>query len=186
MSARGRDGIDVDLDWAERDLRALDKLTGEVAVGSLFEDERPPRGLAGLADWRSYGRLSSECLGGFLSGRAGETFLTPGRPRLAFDKVVIMGLGPRAAFDDAAFVAAVERVLATLAGLRVRRAVIDLPGRHANAVTAERALEVLDRVLRTGKPGALDAVTLLDDRDTQRLIEALRVRPGRRAPSAPR
>ena len=171
----------VELAWVERDLRAVDRLTGDAAVGSIFDDERPPRGLAGLIDWRMSGRVSTLCQRSFVSGKAGELFLTPGRPRLPFEKVLIVGLGPRARFEASTYRLVLDRVLRALADLQVRRATIDLPGRHAGAIEPTVAFETLRALLAEGVFD-FEAITLLDDGEAQGIYAAAvarNVRPRR-------
>lgn len=176
--------MSVDLGWAERDLRALDRLSGEVLLCSLFEDDRPPRGVAGLLDFRLGARLSRMCVDGFLTGRAGELLLVPGRPKLPFDKIVVAGLGPADAFDDAAFERSVDHALRALARLQVRRATLEIPGRQRGAIDPTRAMTVLTSLLgpRGDEPAVLDAeaVTVVDDAAAHRAFadvsRAFRVR----------
>jgi len=159
----------LEISWVERDLRAVDRLTGDALVGSMFDDERPPRGLAGLVDWRSGGKLSTLCLKAFIDGKMGEIFLTPGRRRLPFDKVLIVGLGPRAQFDANVYRTCLERVLRALADLQVRRATLDLPGRHVGAIEPAPAFETFRALLAAGTFD-FEALTLLDDGDAQRVF----------------
>src|SRR5580692_8427937 len=109
------------------DLRRLDDSAAELCACTVWSDERPARGFAGLLDWRLAGRLSALLASGFFRGDEGETLLVPGKPHLPYEKVLVAGLGPRAAFDLEAYGRAVDRLAATLAGLRVRRAVVELP-----------------------------------------------------------
>lgn len=176
----------VEIEWLERELRALDRASGDVIVGSLFEDERPPRGLAALVDWRMSGRLSARCLNEFLTGARGERFLMPGRPRLPFEKVLLFGLGARVEFDEARFSEALTAIFDALAGLHARRVAIELPGRHEGKVAPQRALEILLQLLETRTPSSLELLAIVDDREAQRAVEAIRSRPGRRSLAARR
>lgn len=124
-------------------LRRLDLAATEVLVGSLTENERPVRGLAGLLDWRLKGRISSLLVDGFATGRLGEVLLIPGKPRLPFDKVILFGLGHSSAFGDRTFRVVVEHILSTLEGLKARSAVVELPGRHCEAIRPDEAASVL-------------------------------------------
>ncbi|MGZ3424037.1 MAG: M17 family peptidase N-terminal domain-containing protein [Polyangiales bacterium] len=171
-----------ELAWVERDLRALDSQegrSGELCVGTLFVDERPPRGVLSLCDFRLAGKLSHLCLSGFVTGTAGEKVLLPLRAKFPYEKLLIVGLGPRAGFDEAGFRVAMGWILDALDGLKIRRVAMDLPGRHAGAIEAARAIELFDEAI-TSRPGLLDGVAIVDDRDAQRAVEAWRVRPGRR------
>jgi hypothetical protein len=158
----------IDLRFVARDLRRLDETSAEVVACGVFRDERPLGGLAGLLDWRLAGRLSRLAKQAFLTGEVGEVFACPVRPRLPFDKVIVVGLGPRAAFGDATFRQATERILTTLEGLSVKKAVIELPGRAANAIEAERAAEIALELLEADER---DAITLVEDVEAQRRME---------------
>jgi hypothetical protein len=164
--------VGIELSWAERDLRSLDRLAGEIVVCSMFEGERPPRGISGLLDWRLGGLLSRLCLDGFLTGARGELLLVPGRPRVAFDKIVIVGLGARDAFDAARYEETTAKVLRVLDDLGVRRVTIDLPGRHARALDAATSLQTLARLVgisgNAPPPRDLEAITVVDDGEGQR------------------
>ena len=133
----------MELRFVRPELAELDRVGMEVLVAATFRDERPPRGVAGLYDWRSAGRLSRWMLDGFVTGDLGEVWMTPARPRLPFDKLILFGAGNVDEFDDSIFCALVERMLATMQGLRARAVVAQLPGRHLNVVSAERAADVL-------------------------------------------
>jgi len=130
----------VELYFLPPELRRLDDASAELCACSLWEDERPMRGLAALVDWRMGGRLSALIKSGFLSGRHGEALLVPGKPHVPFEKVLVAGLGRRADFDDDAFRGSVTRIASALEGLRVRRAVVELPGRGAGEIDPERAI----------------------------------------------
>lgn len=133
----------MELRFVAPELSALDAAGMEVLITSLFVDERPPRGVAGLLDWRTAGRLSKLMLGGFASGELGEVLMTPARPGLPFDKVLFFGAGRIGELDDAVFSALVERLLQTVEGLRARAVMAELPGRHAGIIAPERAVDIL-------------------------------------------
>jgi hypothetical protein len=132
-----------DVHFVTRDLRAIDASPAEVIACTTFCDERPLRGVAGLLDWRLAGRLSTLAKSGFLVGKLGEVLLVPGRPQLPFEKVVVLGLGDRAAFDDAVVARTLERLASTLDGLKVKRALVELPGRASGVLEAKHAAELL-------------------------------------------
>jgi hypothetical protein len=168
---------DIEIGWIERDLRALDVASGEILVGAIHDDERPPGGVAAILDWRMCGRIAEQCTSKFLSGARGERFLIPGRPRINFDKVLFIGMGPRAATTEDSVRDALVTMIDALGGLLARRAAIDLPGRRV--VPAQRALELLNEVL-DARPSSLETVSVIDDREMHRAIEAYRARPRRK------
>jgi hypothetical protein len=137
-------------------------------VCGVWRDERPLSGLAGLLDWRLAGRLSRLAKQGFLVGDVGEVLVIPSRPRLPFDKLLACGLGPRSSFDDETFRAVLARILDAVAGLSVKKALIELPGRGDAAMAPERAAEILLDLLGDG---ARDALGFVEEADGQRRIE---------------
>jgi hypothetical protein len=149
------------------ELERLDRVSAEVIVCASWQDERPSPGLAGLLDWRLAGKLSRLQKETFASGALGEVLWLQGRPRLPFDKVLVLGMGPRAGFGPEAFKVALERLTATLEGLRVRRAVVELPGRGDDAIAPELAAEL---VLACVGRAAHDAWWLVEGPDAEARI----------------
>lgn len=143
------------------DLRRLDQLRCDVLALSFFDEERPLRGAAGLVDWRLCGRLSRLLAAGRLDGRAGEVTLLPPRPRLPFDKLLLLGLGPRADFDEARYADALRRTFASLSSMKTHSVALALPGRATDTITPERAITCL-----------LDLAPAAQDQDELVLIES--------------
>jgi hypothetical protein len=177
-----------ELAWVERDLRALDRWearqreegrSGELCVGFVFASDLPPQGVLSLCDFRLAGKLSHLCLSGFITGAAGEKVLMPLRSKFPYEKLLVVGLGPREGFDEQNYRVAVGWILDALEGLHARRVAIDLPGRYAGAIEASRALELFDEAV-AARPSVIDSAVIVDDRDAQRAVEAFKVRPGRR------
>ncbi|MCU0691143.1 MAG: leucyl aminopeptidase [Polyangiaceae bacterium] len=150
----------MELRFVAPQLRQLDGVGSEVLACCVFSDERPLRGLAGLIDWRMAGRLSQWVEAGELRGERGEVVLIPGKPRIAFEKLILLGLGPRDAFDERACRGSVETILNILSGLRVRMAVVERPGRHLDDLDALRAVDAV-----------LDACEGHQDQDILTLVE---------------
>ena len=172
----------MDLRFTLPSLRKLDLSGTEVLVAGLAADERPPQGVAGLVDWRLAGRISRVLKSGFVSGALGEVLLVPGKPKLPFDKVLLFGTGPSADYGESRFRAVLEKILKTLEGLRARTAVVELPGRHRDALTAERAADILLEI--AGARPEHDVWTLVEPAEAQKVItqhmiqERRRVRQG--------
>lgn len=158
----------LDLRFVASDLRRLDEISAEVVACGVFRDERPFRGMAGLLDWRLAGRLSRLARQGFLVGEVGELLAVPVRSRLSFDKLLIFGLGPRDAFGDRSYQQVLDRAVDALRGLHVKRAVLELPGRGTEAISAEHAAEVLFEVLSAEER---DIITLVEDPSGREGIE---------------
>jgi hypothetical protein len=172
--------------FVERDLRALDAISAEVLVATLHVDDRPIQGVGALWDFRAAGRLSRVLRAGFVRGEVFEQAMIPAGSALPVDKLIVVGLGPRASFDDAIARAVTGRILATLAGLAVRRAIVELPGRGSAMITAPRAVEILAAALDEAERGRLESLAIVDEREAARAIDDLRLTPGRRSPAARR
>jgi hypothetical protein len=158
----------VDLRFVSPNLRSLDASGIELVACPIWQDQRPMRGAAGLLDWRLAGALSRLAQRGFLAGELGEVLFVPGRPRLCFEKVLVFGLGPRSGFGESTFRSVILHLLQALAGLRVRRAVVELPGRVDGALEAERACELLLEC--AGDSADHDAWWLIEPPEAQRRI----------------
>ncbi len=99
----------------------------DLGVFAFFEDERPLRGLAALVDWRTAGAVSALLRRGFCTGRAHELVLLPGRHDLPTERIVLLGLGPRAALDLAAARRAALDMVAMALRLRPAAVLFALP-----------------------------------------------------------
>jgi hypothetical protein len=144
-----------------RDLKKLDETPAELLACCAWKGEQPMRGLAGLLDWRLSGKLSKLARERYLLGERGEVLFVPVRPRLPFEKLLVFGLGERAQWNEAAFREVVAHMTDALEGLQVRRAVVELPGRAAAGVSAEKALEIV--AASAEQPAAHDAWWIVED-----------------------
>jgi hypothetical protein len=79
--------------------RPLERTPADVAVVGFFTDERPLRGGAARADWRLCGGLSRRIESGDLSGKSGEALLIGTGRALRAPRLLLLGLGDRAAYD---------------------------------------------------------------------------------------
>jgi hypothetical protein len=149
--------------------RHLDEASAEVCACTIWTDERPMRGLAGMLDWRLGGKLSALLKSGFLLGELGEALLVPGKPNLPFEKVLVVGLGARSGFGDGTFRLAVQQMARALEGMRVRRAVVELPGRATGAIDPEQAIAVALECV--GASPEHDAWWLVDDPAVEKAME---------------
>ena len=171
----------MELRFVARELHRLDDTPAEVIACAMWSDERPMRGLAGLLDWRLAGRVSRLAREAFADGSVGEIVCLQGRPRLPYEKVIVVGAGERAKFDEDVFRVAVAALLRTLEGLRVQRAVVELPGRATDQIAPERAAEiVLDAVRDSDAHDAHDAWWLVEPPAAQAKIAARAIEERRR------
>jgi hypothetical protein len=158
----------IDLRFVARDLRRLDETSAEVIACGIYRDARPMTGLAGLMDWRLSGRLSKLAKQGFLLGEVGEVLALPVRPRLPFDKLLVAGLGPRTSFGDATFKKVAARMIDAIAGLHAKKAILELPGRGDEAISAERAADILLDLIGDDER---DVLTFVEEPKDQQRIE---------------
>jgi len=168
----------LDLRFSTPELRKLDLLGTEIIVSSIASDERPPHGVTGLLDFRLAGRISRLIQAGFLTGKVGEVLLVPGKPKLPFDKILLFGIGKRADFNDPVYRTVLNKILRTLEGLRARTAVVELPGRHFDAISPERAADIL--LESTGGQKEHDVWTLIEPAEAQRAITQHMIQERRR------
>ena len=170
----------MELRFTLPELTHLDAAGGDLLMATLFRDERPPRGVAGLVDWRAAGHVSQLIRRDFFSGRLGEALLLPGRPGLPFDKIVLFGGGDPEQLDDGTFEALTRKILRTAQDLAARRVVAELPGRARELLPPERAADML---LESAEDNpAHDVWTLVEPASahpaiTQRVLERRRRRP---------
>lgn len=121
------------------ELSRWDEAEDDALVLTFFADERPLRGAAGLADWRLCGRLSRLLKANRIEGGEGEALMLPPGRRLAFPRVVLLGLGASARFDEDAYRAHARRVRDVLARAGVSRYALQPPGRATGLIAARRA-----------------------------------------------
>ena len=161
-------------------LSQLDNLESEVLACSVWEDERPCDGVAGLCDWRLAGKVSHLQRSGYLAGKQGEVMLMPGRPRLSFDKILLFGAGPKEGFDEARYRQVMQHMLRTIGRLDSRIAVVQLPGRQCDLIAAERAADMLLEVAGRDAGRRHDIWTLVEGTEARRRIEQHMIEERRR------
>jgi hypothetical protein len=131
-----------------------DRMRVELGIVPVFLDERPLLGLAGLLDWRGSGRLSAILRSGFFSGAASEQLLTLGEPRWPLDRLVLVGLGLRAEFDEAAARRFASRCIEIATGLAAEAVLIALPTGSIDRGLVELAFDSLLGAIERSSPRA--------------------------------
>jgi hypothetical protein len=137
---------------------------GDALVVPVWSDVRPLRGAAGLLDWRLCGRLSQMIRDGKLTGSTGEKLLLV-TARIPWQRVLAVGVGESAAFDEKAFRLAVDCGLDTLRRLGARSMAIAFPGRDIDAIRADRALRSFSEALARSESDSgpwLERLTVID------------------------
>jgi hypothetical protein len=170
----------MDVHFSLHDLPTLDQLKTEALCLPFFSDERPLRGAPGLIDWRLCGRISEHLVSGRMRGELGEAVLMPARPRLMAERLVWLGVGPRAEFGDRVFRTFVRDLMRRLVDKRVRSVAVVFPGRVQGTMDAARAMEwFLDEAEPLSRH--IDEVVVLDTQDAHRAMQPLVDRARRRA-----
>jgi len=173
----------VDVHFTLPELGEIERLKCDVIGVPFFREERPPRGVLGLLDWRLCGLVTRMMQRGHITGDPLETVLIPVRQRLPVDKLVLFGAGVRADLSAEFVTRVMSHMLATLTRLGARSSAVVLPGRSAVAsyelVDPALAIETL---LSTGAnyPDH-DHVWVLESLDAQRLMKPVVDRERRRA-----
>ena len=135
----------------------VDQIETRCAVLTFFNDERPLKGMVGLADWRLCGSLSRLIMENSIDGHFGEVVMFPVRnKKLKTERVVILGLGPKAQYNFETFSVSIRKILDTLFKLQINDFTLELPGLCGTdldiAMAAHRFCEAL-------------AIRYRDDRD---------------------
>ncbi len=167
----------MEISFAAPDLRRLDELNVDSVVVPLATDDRPPRGVCGLLDWRLRGDISNLIARGAITGELGEVTLIATEGRLPMERAFVLGMGPRSRLNGERAEALLQQALPNLLRAGVRSLAVALPGRARRHLPAEeaglawlRAVEQAfgERELRRG--GAIGNVVLLDDVEAQRTM----------------
>ncbi|HPH65715.1 MAG TPA: M17 family peptidase N-terminal domain-containing protein, partial [Kofleriaceae bacterium] len=110
---------------------------------TVFDDERPLRGVAGLVDWRLCGRLSRLLVSKKASGGVGESMMLPASRRLPMSRIFWFGLGPSKGYSEERM----RRDLAWMGDVLTKASVgecaMQLPGRSLGLIGARRAIELV-------------------------------------------
>jgi len=158
----------------------LPHVEADVLVAPFFADERPLRGPAAWADWRLCGLLDEALAAGRLPSALGEATLAPSGGRLAARRVLMIGLGARAALGFAELRAAATRAAERLAELRAGDVAFAVPGQALTGIVPELAAELVveafaEALART--PRALRLRLVLGEGDAGPALHALRALP---------
>lgn len=125
------------------DLARWDETKRDTLVLSVFRDERPLRGAAGLADWRMCGRLSRLVKANKISAEANETMMLPPGRRLAFSRILWFGLGESKGYSDDRFRKDLARIVEVVAKANITDWALQPPGRASGLIGARRAIEIM-------------------------------------------
>jgi hypothetical protein len=150
----------MDVRFIPPEIRSLELLTQELLLLPLFVEDRPPGGALELVDYRLAGAVSKLMMEGRIGASLGSAYALGGRPKLGFERVVIVGAGSIATFNRAAAEQTVRRMLEAASELKARRATVELPGRARDLSSPEERIETLLEVARSFGP--FDTWTLIE------------------------
>lgn len=154
------------------DLHIMDHVAADTCVVSLFEGERPPRGVSGLIDWRLCGRLSYMIVQGQLSGRFREAVLFPSYSRLPATRVCAYGLGRLSEFSPARAREACWFIADSLHKMRATSFITALPGSPLAPVPLRTRMELfveeMIRVFGADDAGGGVEVYIVEPQETHR------------------
>ncbi len=130
---------------------SIERARADLAAVWIFCDERPLQGNSGRVDWRLCGRLSALVTGQRLHGEPGEAALVATFGGLSVPWLLVVGAGPREAFDARRFEEVVCDAVGRAAALQARTLALSLPGDRVGQAAQERRA----RALLTGAAAGL-------------------------------
>ncbi len=163
----------------ELDPGPVDRTPADVAVVLLFASERPLRGSTGRADWRLCGRLSQLLASGKLAGAPGEAALISSTGGLRAPLLLVLGAGPRAAFDAPRLETLTKDGVCRALGLGARSIAFPFPDGVLGDLALEHHAEALLGAAAAGvasRSGATELVlrVVVPRNEARRTAEALR------------
>jgi hypothetical protein len=142
----------LDIRFVQSEIRFLELLSQELLLLPLFVEDRPPQGALGLVDFRMAGQISALIERGSVQGELCAAYALPGRPKLGFERIVLVGAGRVADFHVATAERVIDRMLDAADELKTARATIELPGRARDLLSAEAVMQIwLDKVRARGQ-----------------------------------
>lgn len=104
------------------------EIDADILALTLFEDERPLRGHAGMVDWRMNGELSRMIVNGYVSGREGEPLLISTDSRIPSPRILLFGIGDSKLFEPKRFQGLLTAFVRTISKLNLSRLAVTIPG----------------------------------------------------------
>ena len=120
-----------------------DRQSHKCLVLGYFSDEKPPRGLCGLMDWRLNGMISWEIKQGHINGEFKEKVAIPYPKRIDSELLFLFGLGNLTDLSyDRIYTAAYE-IAGAINAMKLREFTFDLPGEGRSELTTAGILEAM-------------------------------------------
>jgi hypothetical protein len=150
----------IPLRSAPLELLTLDRVRDDALVAAIFSDDRPPRGLAGLIDWRTDGSISRMAAKGRITGDNGECVLFAAKDRTACGFILFYGLGRRTDICAERVKSAAAEVGSKLRKAGVRRFAFSIPPYEGGGLSWTEALSVW---LIEAAEGGWEGMTVIGD-----------------------
>lgn len=163
--------------WASTVKVLAEKVTrvrSELLVLGFFQDVRPLNGWAAEIDWIQNGILSRLILAGKIRGVLGEATLLAPQGKMQAQKVLIMGLGEAAQFNDRNRLTVYSRVHDILSHLQIRDCAVELFGPSRSTPEGTKSVEAILRGAKgvSGPPPGL-SIMVHDFERAQRIQQYL-------------
>jgi hypothetical protein len=113
-----------------------------LALG-IFSDERPPRGICGLIDWRLNGFISREIKQKRISGDFMEKVVIPFPGRIGSEILLLFGLGPLGEFSYDRVYTSAFHIMAAVDGLLIKNFAFDLAGENRGLLETAGIVEAM-------------------------------------------
>ena len=120
-----------------------DRQKHKCLVLGFFSDEKPPRGICGLMDWRLNGMISREIKQGHISGEFREKVAIPYPERVGAELLFLFGLGNLADLSSERVRAAAYEIARATDAMKLAEFSFDLPGDGRSAMTTAEILEAM-------------------------------------------
>lgn len=119
-----------------------EKSDSQLFVATLFEDEKPPRGLSGLLDWHLNGKISRFILEEIFSGRFGEKLLFNVSSRLPWGRYMLVGMGLRNEINLESYREISNVIISSIADMKYDSVCCQVPGFHRLNFEFSKAFEL--------------------------------------------
>jgi len=120
-----------------------DRQRHKCLVLGYFSDEKPPRGICGLIDWRLNGMISREIRQGHLNGEFKEKVIIPCPERISSDFLFLFGLGCLSDITYDRIYNAAYEIAGAVDKMKFRDFAFDLPGEGRSELTTAGILETM-------------------------------------------
>ncbi|HPC86236.1 MAG TPA: hypothetical protein P5238_06435 [Smithellaceae bacterium] len=120
-----------------------DRQNHKCLVLGFFKDEKPPRGICGLVDWRLNSLISKEIKKGHIRGDFREQVAIPRPERINAEMLFLFGLGPLADLSYDRIYDAARQMMTAAGRMKLWEFAFDLPGNGRSALSPAIVLEAM-------------------------------------------